>query len=63
MAQIVTGCKGIGSIGLDCYSTVDSKTRSAIESVITWHLVKSLNTALKEINENYITTYGRKIYS
>lgn len=61
MAQLVNGCKGVGSIGLDCYSTVDPKIRSSIESVITWHLMKSLNTTLNEISDNYISTYGRRM--
>lgn len=58
LAQIAVGCKGIGSIGLDCYSTVNSRTRASVESVLTWHLVKSLNIALNEISDKYPSAYG-----
>lgn len=60
MAQLVGGCKGVGSIGLDCYSPCNSKIRSSVESLITWHLVKSLKATLKQINDKHINAYGRK---
>lgn len=60
MAQLVVGCKGIGSIGLDCYSKVNSNIRSSVEVVLTWHLVKSLRTRLNEISDKYLSVYGRR---
>lgn len=62
LAQLVGGCKGVSSTGLDCYSPTDPKIRSSVESVLTWHLVKSLNTALNEISDRYLITYGSNKY-
>lgn len=59
LSQIVSGCKGVGSIGLDIYSIVDSKIRSSVESVITWHLMTRVYEALKEMTSKALSAYGR----
>ncbi|KAG5899170.1 hypothetical protein JTB14_029004 [Gonioctena quinquepunctata] len=57
LAQLSGGCKGVGSVGLDLYSSVEPKIRSAIEAILTWHLVDSLKNILREENPEYIKVY------
>ncbi|VEN52432.1 unnamed protein product [Callosobruchus maculatus] len=47
LAQLAGRCKGVGSIALDISSSVEAKKRSAIEAVLTWHLVDSLKKHLE----------------
>ncbi|KAJ8948378.1 hypothetical protein NQ314_008417 [Rhamnusium bicolor] len=57
LAQLSGGCKGVGSVALDLHSSIDSKIRSSVEAVITWHLVYALKSVLKETNPNYLNIY------
>ncbi|XP_023017282.2 DNA polymerase theta isoform X1 [Leptinotarsa decemlineata] len=57
LSRLSGGCKGVGSIGLDLYSAVDPRTRSAVEAIMTWHLVDSLKNTLKQENPDYFKAY------
>lgn len=60
LTHLASGCKGVGSIGIDCFSDVNPKIRASVESVITWHLVNSVKEELKEkLSDRSIIVYGR----
>ncbi|XP_057670465.1 DNA polymerase theta isoform X1 [Diorhabda carinulata] len=57
LAQLSGGCIGLGSVGMDIYSSVSAKIRASLESVITWHLINILKNILLEENSKYIEAY------
>ncbi|CAG9823805.1 unnamed protein product [Phaedon cochleariae] len=57
LSQLCVGCKGVGSVGLDLHSHVEAKTRSAVEAMITWHLMDTLKDLLKEEDPGYLNIY------
>nr|CAI5843934.1 unnamed protein product [Callosobruchus analis] len=57
LAQLAGRCKGMGSIGLDISGSVEPKKRSAIEAVLTWHLVDTLKKRLEDVKLSYLDIY------
>ncbi|CAG9838530.1 unnamed protein product [Diabrotica balteata] len=51
------GSKGVGSLGLDLYSSVPAKTRSSLESVITWQVNITLKNGLLVEHLKYLDAY------
>ncbi|XP_018568952.2 DNA polymerase theta [Anoplophora glabripennis] len=50
LSQLAGGCKGVGSVALDLYSSIESKVRASVEAIVNWHLIISLKTIFKDTN-------------
>uniref|UniRef100_A0A6P7GLT1 DNA polymerase theta n=1 Tax=Diabrotica virgifera virgifera TaxID=50390 RepID=A0A6P7GLT1_DIAVI len=57
LLHLSKGCKGVGSIGLDLYSSVPAKDRSSLESIITWNVNITLKNDLLIDNLKYLDAY------
>lgn len=59
LAQLVRCCKRNGSsVGLDITSSMDSKIRASVESVVTFHLINTLRNILAEQDFRLLDVYG-----
>lgn len=58
LSQLTGSCKGIGSIGLELSSSIDSRIRASVESIVTFHLIDSVRNALAEQDFRLLDTYG-----
>ncbi|CAH0552774.1 unnamed protein product [Brassicogethes aeneus] len=57
LVHLAGSIKGVGSVSLDLNSSIDSKIRSSVESLVTWYIVDSLNDKLWKENPNFLEVY------
>lgn len=59
LSQLAGSCKGVGSVGLELTSSIDSRIRASVESVVNFHLIDSLRNVLADQDFRLLDIYGR----
>lgn len=59
LAQLAGACKRNGSVGLELTSSVNSRIRASVESIVTFHTIDAARNFLAEQDFRLLDTYGR----